>query len=134
MPDAFSRNPCKRDELILARTGDWVLYRKAIRGVQNVIQDGRFSDENLPPNIEEDVARELEEFKKFERDPEVGKTGASEIIRLSTPQSGVDSRRFLVEECVLVICASAPAAHRSLCSPVCVVSGRTGNERFQGIW
>lgn len=30
LPDALSRNPLKRDELILAHTGDWVLYRQAI--------------------------------------------------------------------------------------------------------
>ena len=46
LPDALSRNPCKRDELILARTGDWVLYRKAIRGAQDAIEDGRFPDDN----------------------------------------------------------------------------------------
>ena len=31
LPVALSRNPCRRDELIFARTGDWVLYRNASR-------------------------------------------------------------------------------------------------------
>lgn len=87
LPDASSRNPCKRDELILARTGDWVLYRKAIRGVQDAIEDGRFSDDNPPPYTPEDVDKELKEFSKFEQDLEEGETGADEGLRLAMPLS-----------------------------------------------
>ena len=64
LPDALSRNPCRRDELILARTGDWVLYRQAIRGVQDAINDGRYADEDPPPYTDEDVDRELEASEK----------------------------------------------------------------------
>ena len=73
-------------------------YRHAIREIQDAIQDGRFSDAEPPPYTEEDVERELEEFKKFERDREEGETGADgNYIRLLTPHSGVDGRLFVDE-------------------------------------
>ena len=47
--DALSRNPPVRDELILARTGDWEDYRSVIRGVERAIKSGEFDDDEPPP-------------------------------------------------------------------------------------
>ena len=38
VPDALSRHPPVRDQLILARTGDWAQLRAVIRGVEKVHQ------------------------------------------------------------------------------------------------
>ena len=76
LPDALSRNPFFRDELILARTGDWVLHRQAIRGIQDAIEDGRYADENPPVYTEDDVRKEWAELQKFERKPEELQPGA----------------------------------------------------------
>ena len=45
LPDALSRNPPDRDDLILARIGEWTQHRAIIRGVQSDIQQGRFDDD-----------------------------------------------------------------------------------------
>ena len=141
LPDALSRNPCKRDELILARTGDWVLYRKAIRGVQEAIEDGRFSDDSPPPYTQEDVDNELKEFSKFQRDPEDGEAGADEILKLAMPYTGVAHGHFVSEglsvireERVLATYASAAVAQKDVCRSLWLSSGRTRNERAYGIW
>ena len=49
VPDALSRHPPVRDDLILARTGDWSHLRNVIRGVEKAIQAGDFDDEEPPP-------------------------------------------------------------------------------------
>ena len=141
LPDALSRNPCKRDELILARTGDWVMYRQAIRGVLAAIEDGRFSDDNLPEYTEKDVEKELEEFSKFERDPEEGASGADEILKLSMPFNGVDDKEAvqeslsaLHEERILTVLSGAAASQGKVLDALLLVADRTEKERMQGIW
>ena len=140
LPDALSRNPCKREELNLARTGDWVLYRQAIRGVQKAIDDVRFSDENPPEYTEQDVEDELKEFSKFERDPEEGETGADEILRLSMPFNGVDDKDIqeglsvIREEKILAVLGGAAASQSEARSSLLLVLDRTEHERFLGIW
>ena len=50
VPDALSRNPPVRDDLILARTGDWEQNRAVIRGIEKAIKAGEFdNDEPGPP-------------------------------------------------------------------------------------
>ena len=58
VPDALSRNPPVRDELILARTGDWEYHRSVIRGVERAIKSGEFDDDEppLPTSWEEALA------------------------------------------------------------------------------
>ena len=53
------------------------MNRQAIKGVQDAIDDGRFSDENPPQYTEEDVDKELAEFSKFERKVQVERTRSS---------------------------------------------------------
>ena len=141
LPDALSRNLLKRDELILARTGDWVLYRQAIRGVQKAIDDGRFSDDNPPQYTEQDVEDELKEFSKFERDPEEGETGADEILRLSMPFNGIDGKKkiqeglsVIREERILAVLGGAAAPRTEAWTTLLLVPDRTEQERFLGIW
>ena len=141
LPDALSRNPCKRDELILARTGDCVLYRQAIRGVQEAIEDSRFSDESPPQYTEEDVEKELQEFSKFERDPEEGATGADEILRLSMPFNGVDDKgadqeglSAIREERIMSVLSGAAASQGEVHGSLVLVPDRTEKERILGIW
>ena len=45
VPDGLSRNPPSRDELILARAGEWARHRAAIRGVEDAMDRGEFDDE-----------------------------------------------------------------------------------------
>ena len=49
VPDALSRHPPVRDQLILARTGDWAQLRAVIRGVERSINSGGFDADELPP-------------------------------------------------------------------------------------
>ena len=73
LPDALGRNPPDRDDLILARTGEWTQLRSAIRGVSAAIQRGEFDDDEpepyvLPANsMAFDAAREAEARKAAER-------------------------------------------------------------------
>ena len=66
LPDALGRNPPNRDDLILARTGEWTQLRSAIKGVGEAIQRGEFDYDEpepyvLPANsVAFDAAREAE--------------------------------------------------------------------------
>ena len=46
VPDALSRHPPVRDDLILARTGDWEQHRSVIRGIEREILDGTFGEDD----------------------------------------------------------------------------------------
>ena len=47
--DGLSREPPRRDELNLARIGDWNQMRRTIRGVQTEIDSGQYDDEEPVP-------------------------------------------------------------------------------------
>jgi hypothetical protein len=69
-PDALSRHPPGRDQLILARSSEWDKYRACIRGVELSIASGQFVHEDpgvievdtLPPEKLEPVP--FEELQK----------------------------------------------------------------------
>ena len=66
-PDALSRHPPGRDQLILARSSEWDQYRVRIRGVEEGIAAGRFTHDDpgvievdtLPPEKLEPVPFEV---------------------------------------------------------------------------
>ena len=56
MPDALSRNPPVRDELILARTGEWEQHRGVIRGIEKEFREGAFDEDDPKPPLTWDEA------------------------------------------------------------------------------
>ena len=55
VPDALSRHPPLRDQLNLARIGDWAQHRENIRGTVMEIESGFIDDEDPTPYTGEDL-------------------------------------------------------------------------------
>ena len=54
VPDALSRHPPLRDQLNLARIGDWSQHREVIRSAAMEIESGFMDAEDPPPYTGED--------------------------------------------------------------------------------
>ena len=65
-PDAISRHPEGRDQLILAKANEWAKHRSVIKGLTDAIEAGEFDDEepvmvapaDLPPEQLEPLSYE----------------------------------------------------------------------------
>ena len=77
LPDALGRNPPNRDDLILARTGEWTQLRSVIRGVGAAIERGEFDDDEPEPYVLPANSVAFDAAKEAERQREDGKTGGA---------------------------------------------------------